>query len=44
MWAEKPDLVLILPWNIRVEVMEQLSGIRAWGGKFIVAVPKLEVT
>ncbi|MCA3644726.1 MAG: class I SAM-dependent methyltransferase [Methylobacterium sp.] len=44
LWAEKPDLVLILPWNIRVEVMEQLSGIRAWGGKFIVAVPKLEVT
>ncbi|MCA3661449.1 MAG: methyltransferase domain-containing protein, partial [Methylobacterium sp.] len=44
LWADKPDLVLILPWNIRVEVMEQLSGIRAWGGKFIVAVPKLEVT
>ncbi len=44
LWAERPDLVLILPWNIRVEVMEQLSGIRAWGGKFIVAVPKLEVT
>ncbi|MCA3640877.1 MAG: methyltransferase domain-containing protein [Methylobacterium sp.] len=44
LWADRPDLVLILPWNIRVEVMEQLSGIRAWGGKFIVAVPKLEVT
>ncbi len=44
LWADRPDLVLILPWNIRAEVMEQLSGIRAWGGKFIVAVPKLEVT
>jgi hypothetical protein len=44
LWADKPDLVLILPWNIRAEVMEQLAGIRAWGGKFVVAVPKLEVT
>lgn len=44
LWADKPDLVLILPWNIRTEVMEQLAGIRAWGGKFVVAVPKLEVT
>ncbi|MCA4909083.1 MAG: SAM-dependent methyltransferase, partial [Methylobacterium sp.] len=44
LWADKPDVVLILPWNIRAEVMEQLAGIRAWGGKFVVAVPKLEVT
>jgi 2-polyprenyl-3-methyl-5-hydroxy-6-metoxy-1,4-benzoquinol methylase len=44
LWADKPDLVLILPWNIRAEVTEQLAGIRAWGGKFVVAVPKLEVT
>jgi SAM-dependent methyltransferase len=44
LWNDKPDLVLILPWNIRQEVMEQLAGIRAWGGKFVVAVPRLEVT
>lgn len=43
LWADKPDLVLILPWNIKAEVTEQLAGIRAWGGKFVVAVPKLEV-
>lgn len=44
LWNDKPELVLILPWNIRQEVMEQLAGIRAWGGKFVVAVPRLEVT
>jgi hypothetical protein len=44
LWNDRPDLVLILPWNIRQEVMEQLAGIRAWGGKFVVAVPELEVT
>lgn len=44
LWNDRPDLVLVLPWNIRQEVMEQLTGIREWGGKFVVAVPKLEVT
>lgn len=44
LWADKPDRVLILPWNIKAEVMEQLAGIREWGGKFVVAVPELEET
>ena len=35
----KPDYVLILPWNIKDEIMEQLSYIRDWGGKFVVSVP-----
>lgn len=39
----QPDRVLILPWNLQKEVMEQLSYIREWGGKFVIAVPKLEV-
>jgi SAM-dependent methyltransferase len=43
MLAGKPDYVLILPWNIREEIMEQLAGIREWGGKFITAVPSLKV-
>ena len=39
----KPDYVLILPWNIKDEIMNQLNYIRNWGGKFVVAVPKLKV-
>ena len=39
---EKPDYVLILPWNLKNEVENQLSYIRDWDAKFIVAVPKLE--
>ena len=38
----KPDVVVILPWNLKREVEKQLAGIRAWGGKFIVPVPHLE--
>ena len=38
---ERPDYVLILPWNLRSEVMEQLSYARSWGAKFVTAVPKL---
>jgi SAM-dependent methyltransferase len=39
----KPDYVVILPWNLKVEVMNQLAYIKNWGGKFVIAVPKLEV-
>jgi len=41
--SAKPDYILILPWNLRAEVSDQLSAVRAWGGKFVVAVPKIEV-
>jgi hypothetical protein len=36
----RPDYVLILPWNIRTEVMEQMKGIRDWGGRFVVPIPE----
>jgi hypothetical protein len=39
----KPDVVLILPWNIRAEVEKQLSAIHDWGGRFAVAVPSMQV-
>lgn len=39
----KPDIVLILPWNIQTEVMQQMADIRKWGGKFVVAVPSMKV-
>jgi hypothetical protein len=41
--SERPDYVVILPWNIRSEVASQLEQIRSWGGKFVVAIPSLEV-
>ena len=33
---DEPDYILILPWNIKEEIMEQLSYVHAWGGKFII--------
>jgi hypothetical protein len=39
----KPDYVLILPWNIKNEVIDQLAFIRAWGGKFVVPIPALTI-
>ena len=39
----RPDYVLILPWNLREEVIEQLAFIRDWGGRFITRTPKFEV-
>lgn len=41
---ETPDYVVILPWNLRTEVMEQLSYIREWGSRFVSAVPSLKVS
>ena len=40
---ERPDYVLILPWNLRDEISDQLAYIREWGGKFVVPIPTLEV-
>jgi SAM-dependent methyltransferase len=39
----KPDYVFILPWNLKDEIIEQMSGIRAWGGKFVVPIPDVTV-
>ena len=39
----KPAYVLILPWNLKQEVMAQLAYIRDWGGKFVTAIPELEL-
>jgi hypothetical protein len=40
---EKPDYVLILPWNLKAEISAQLAYIRDWGGQLVVPLPKLEV-
>ena len=39
----RPDYVLILPWNLKGEVMEQMAHIREWGGRFVVPIPELQV-
>jgi len=39
----KPDYVLILPWNLKAEVVSQMAGIREWGGRFVVPIPEVEV-
>ncbi len=39
----KPDYVLILPWNLKDEIMEQMSFVREWGGRFVVPIPKLAI-
>jgi hypothetical protein len=39
----RPDYLLILPWNLREEIMEQMAEIREWGGQFVTPIPQVEV-
>jgi SAM-dependent methyltransferase len=41
--ADQPDYVLILPWNLKIEVMDQLAYVRAWRGQFVTAVPEISI-
>jgi hypothetical protein len=40
---DRPDYVVILPWNLKGEVSEQLNYIKSWNGKFVTAIPSLEI-
>jgi C-methyltransferase C-terminal domain len=40
---ERPDYVLILPWNIAGEIAETARYVREWGGRFVTAIPRLQV-
>ena len=40
---DRPDVVLILPWNLRDEIVDQLAAVRGWGGRFATAVPAFEL-
>jgi SAM-dependent methyltransferase len=40
---DRPDVVLILPWNLKEEIVEQLSFIREWGGRFAARTPELKL-
>ena len=39
----KPDYVVVLPWNLKDEIIEQLQFIREWGGRFVVPIPKVAI-
>ena len=39
----RPDYILVLPWNLREEISEQLSYVRSWGGRLVFPIPALEV-
>ena len=41
--VDKPDYVVILPWNLKNEIIKQLDYIRNWNGKFVVTIPNLEI-
>lgn len=40
---DKPDYVLILPWNLKTEIVNQLDYIRSWNGRFVVPIPSLQI-
>ena len=42
-FQDQPDYLLILPWNIKDEIMIQMKDIRKWGGKFVTFIPKITV-
>jgi hypothetical protein len=39
----RPDYLVILPWNLKEEIMDQMAEIRRWGGKFVTAIPETRV-
>ena len=39
----RPDYVLILPWNLKREIIDQLAFVREWGGKFVVPIPETTI-
>jgi hypothetical protein len=41
--AAKPDYILILPWNLKDEIVRQMAHVGEWGGKFVVPIPEVTV-
>jgi len=41
--ADKPDFIIIFPWNLREEIVGQLDHARAWGARFVTAIPELQI-
>jgi C-methyltransferase C-terminal domain/Putative zinc binding domain/Methyltransferase domain len=42
-FLDKPDYVLILPWNLKDEITQQMRAVREWGGQFVVPIPSVQV-
>ena len=40
---EKPDTIVIFPWNLRDEIIGQLAHARSWGAQFVTAIPELQI-
>ncbi len=40
----RPDYILILPWNLKTEIIDQMAGVREWGAKFVTLIPEIKVT
>jgi C-methyltransferase C-terminal domain len=41
--SDRPDYILILPWNLKQEIVQQLAHAREWGARFVVPIPEVEV-
>ena len=39
----RPDYILLLPWNLKDEIIAQMGRVREWGGRFVVPIPTVEV-
>lgn len=41
--ADQPDFILLLPWNLQTEIMDQLGYVKDWGAKFVIPIPQLQI-
>jgi SAM-dependent methyltransferase len=41
--VERPDFIIVFPWNLRDEIVSQLEHARSWGARFVIAIPRLQV-
>jgi hypothetical protein len=41
--SERPDTVVILPWNLKHEIADELDVVRSWNGRFAAAIPRMDV-
>ena len=42
-FEHRPDYILIMPWNLKEEIMEQMAGVSKWGGRFVTPIPSVQI-